>query len=101
MCSVEWPDIKTLKAIKTLIRYFMDYKILCYFWRISQNSLPVFKTASPPTFTIPGNKTRKSDGQGRHRTFILENCLTMRGADFGTHTALSILMQHPNKIITR
>ena len=51
-----------------------------YFWRLSQNSRPAFKTVSLPTFTFCENKrTRKLDCQVRHRTSILENCLIKRG----------------------
>ena len=69
-----------------------------YFCRLSQNSLPAFKTVSLPTFTLSENKrTRKLDCHVRHPTSILENCLKKSmGANFGIHTTLSIRIQHPN-----
>ena len=43
------------------IRYFVDSKLLCYFWRPSQNSLPAFKTVSIPTITLSENKRTRNE----------------------------------------
>ena len=62
------------------IRYFLDFNLLCYFWTLSHNSLPAFKTLSPSTFTSSENKrTGRLDCQVRHRTSTLENCLITNG----------------------
>ena len=38
------------------IRYYLDFKLLYYFWRLSQKLLPAFKTVPRPTFTLSGKK---------------------------------------------
>ena len=59
-----------------LIRYFLDLKLLFYFWRLSQTLLSAFKTVSLPTFNFSEIKTTRNwDCQVRHRTSILEKRL--------------------------